>query len=49
MAAKNDITGASIQSKTNTKQYEDNYDLIFRKPKVEDTESDQKDEQETKE
>jgi hypothetical protein len=37
MAAKNDITGASIVSKSSTKQYEDNYDKIFRKNKVEES------------
>lgn len=31
MVAKNDITGDSIQSRTSTKAYQDNYDLIFRK------------------
>ena len=36
MVAKNDITGDSIQSRTSTKAYQDNYDLIFRKKKVED-------------
>ena len=30
--AKNDITGDSIASKSNSKAYQDNYDLIFRKP-----------------
>jgi hypothetical protein len=29
MAAKNDITGDSIASRVNNKQYEDNYELIF--------------------
>lgn len=33
MATKNDITGDSIISKTNTKQYEDNWDRIFGKKK----------------
>ena len=28
--AKNDITGDNLISKTNSKSYEDNYDLIFR-------------------
>jgi hypothetical protein len=36
MVAKNDITGDSIQSRTNSKAYQDNYDLIFRKKKQED-------------
>jgi hypothetical protein len=31
MVAKNDITGDNIQSRTSTKQYQDNYDRIFRK------------------
>lgn len=31
--AKNDITGDSIFSKKNSKDYEDNYDLIFKKRK----------------
>lgn len=31
MAAKNDITGDNIVTKPTTKQYEDNYDKIFRK------------------
>lgn len=29
MAAKNDITGDSIQTRTITQTYRDNYDLIF--------------------
>jgi hypothetical protein len=33
MAAKNDITGASIVTKAPSKQYLDNYDKIFRKKK----------------
>lgn len=31
MATKNDITGDSIQSKTTSKEYLDNYDKIFKK------------------
>jgi len=31
MATKNDITGDLIQSKVNSKAYQDNYDAIFRK------------------
>lgn len=31
MASKNDITGDSLISKTNSKDYENNYDLIFGK------------------
>jgi len=34
MVAKNDITGDSIASRVNSKQYEDNFDLIFRKNKI---------------
>jgi hypothetical protein len=30
MAAHNDITGDLIQSRVNSKQFEDNFDLIFR-------------------
>ncbi len=33
MVAKNDITGDAIQSKTNSKDYADNFDRIFRKDK----------------
>ena len=35
MATKNDVTGDSLISKVNTQAYEDNYDLIFRKRKLE--------------
>ena len=35
MVAKNDITGDLIQSKTNNKAFEDNFDRIFRKVKEE--------------
>jgi rubrerythrin len=31
MASTNDITGARLVSKANTKEFEDNYDLIFGK------------------
>lgn len=31
MATQNDITGARLVSKANTKEFEDNYDKIFRK------------------
>lgn len=31
MVAKNDITGDSIQSRIATKEYQDNYEIIFRK------------------
>jgi hypothetical protein len=34
MAAKNDITGDSIASRVNSKQYEDNFDRIFRKKDI---------------
>lgn len=37
MASRNDITGDLIQS-ISTKKYQDNYDLIFRKQTVTDTE-----------
>jgi hypothetical protein len=33
MVAKNEITGNLIATRGTTKAYEDNYDLIFRKPK----------------
>ena len=32
MAAKNDVTGDSIQSRPSNSNYSDNYDRIFRKP-----------------
>jgi len=34
MVAKNDITGDSIASRVNSKEYEDNFDRIFRKNKI---------------
>ena len=37
MVAKNDITGDSIQTKTVSQTYRDNYDLIFRKNKQQET------------
>lgn len=37
MVAKNDITGDSIQTKGVTDKYRDNYDLIFRKNKDDNT------------
>lgn len=37
MVAKNDITGDSIQTKGVTNKYRDNYDLIFRKNKDDNT------------
>jgi hypothetical protein len=36
LTAKNDITGDLIKSKTNSKEYEDNFDRVFR-CKVEDS------------
>jgi hypothetical protein len=33
MVARNDITGDAIQTRSSTQAYQDNYDLIFRKPK----------------
>ena len=33
MVARNDITGDAIQTKSSSKAYQDNYDLIFRKGK----------------
>ena len=33
--SKNDITGDRLISKTNSKQFEDNYDLIFKKSVLE--------------
>jgi len=33
MAARNDITGAAIQTKSATQQYRDNWDAIFGKKK----------------
>lgn len=40
MAAKNDITGDSIQTRGVTDKYRDNYDLIFRKKKEDNTGTD---------
>lgn len=37
MAAKNDITGDSIQTRGTSEAFRNNYDLIFRKKKVEDS------------
>lgn len=36
MATKNDITGDALVSKASNQKYIDNYDLIFRKNKVEE-------------
>ena len=36
MATRNDITGDDLISKVPSKQYLDNYDAIFRKPKQDD-------------
>lgn len=45
MVARNDITGDSIQSRSSSKAYLDNYDLIFgKKKKVEDNTGTSKDE-----
>lgn len=40
MVAKNDITGDAIKSRTNNQAYQDNYDLIFRKKKEDNTGTD---------
>jgi hypothetical protein len=37
MVARNDITGDSIQTKGVSANYRDNYDLIFRKKKEDNT------------
>jgi len=34
MATRNDITGDELRSKLNTKEFEDNFDRIFRKNKT---------------
>lgn len=45
MVAKNDITGDSIQTRSSSQAYLDNYDLIFKKnKKVEDNTGTSKDE-----
>jgi hypothetical protein len=53
MAAKNDITGASIVSKSSTKAYENGYDLIWgnknKTPQSEESESEQEPETKQKE
>lgn len=49
MAAKNDITGANIVSKSSTKAYEDNYDRIFGKKDKTDEKSEQTDNKENPE
>jgi len=48
MTAKNDITGDSIKTKSNSQKYVDNYDAIFRKkPETpEELKEEDKDEQE---
>jgi len=38
MAARNDITGAAIQTKVASKAYRDNWDAIFNKKKVDNAE-----------
>lgn len=40
MASHNDITGDALVSKRNNDAYRDNYDAIFRKPKEEKNDSD---------
>ena len=40
MATKNDITGDALISRVPSQQYKDNYDAIFRKPKEENNDSD---------
>lgn len=47
MAAKNDITGDSIQTRTVSDTYRNNYDLIFRKKTANDDKKDQPDANET--
>lgn len=44
MVAKNDITGDNLVSRNNTKEYENNYDKIFRKTKQEIEDSKAEDE-----
>ena len=34
MIAKNDVTGDELRSKISTTQYRDNWDLIFKKDKI---------------
>ena len=36
MTAKNDITGDTLKSRTNSSEYRDNYDAVFRRPKLKD-------------
>lgn len=45
MATKNDITGDALISKVNTKEFENNFDRIFRKKKEypEDWQSEERD------
>ena len=40
MATRNDITGDSIQSKSNSKKFRDNYDAIFNKKDYKHTQQD---------
>lgn len=47
MAAKNDITGDSIQTRTVSDTYRNNYDLIFRKKTANDDKKDRPDANET--
>jgi hypothetical protein len=37
MTAKNDVTGDELRSKISTTQYRDNWDLIFKKDKTDET------------
>jgi len=48
MAAINDITGDALTSKSNTKNFRDNYDRIFSKPNKEDKEVKKVDERKLK-
>ena len=47
MVAKNDITGDSIQSRTNSQSYQNNYDAIFRKKVVEQDDKQTRNNEET--
>ena len=43
MVAKNDITGDSIQTRGSSEAFRNNYDLIFRKKKVEEVSTEEYD------
>lgn len=43
MAAKNDITGDAIQTRGTSEAFRNNYDLIFRKKKVEEVSTEEYD------